>query len=114
MAEKLSDGGRMGKVVKTYLMLVIAAARRETVTYGAVGDAIGVANQAVGNTLLVPIWKFCEINDYPDLTNIVVRTDTGEPSGGRANYPERERVYRHDWTDYAPPTVEELESMTTR
>ncbi|MCY3692804.1 MAG: hypothetical protein OXI54_16380 [Chloroflexota bacterium] len=111
MAERLVDSGPMGKVVKTYLILIAAAARRETVTYGAVGNATEVHNLSVGKRLLDPVWRFCEMKGHPDLTTIVVNADTGEPGEGRANYRERENVYNYSWTDYAPPTIEELEAM---
>ena len=100
----------MGKVVKTYLMLIGAAARRETVLYGVVGDATGVIARSVGRDLLDPVWRFCEMKGHPDLTTIVVRAGIGEPAEGRSDYREREKVYNYSWTDYAPPTVEELET----
>lgn len=111
MAERLLDSGPMGKVVKTYLMLIGAAARRETVLFGTVGNATGVIARSVGRDLLVPVYRFCDMKGHPDLTTIVVRADTGEPAEGHANYREREKVYNHSWTDYAPPTIEELESI---
>lgn len=113
MAEKLLDSGPMGKVVKAYLMLIGAAARRETVLYGTLGNATGVIARSVGKDLLNPVWRFCEMQGHPDLTTIVVRADIGEPAEGHANYPERERVYNYPWMDYAPPTIEELEATPT-
>ena len=112
MTERLLDKGRMGKVVKTYLMLIAAAARRETVTYRTVGDATGVASINVSRDLLNPLYhRFLKVNHHPDLTTIVVNATTGQPGKGHENYPERERVYLYNWTDYAPPTVAELNAM---
>ena len=104
----------MGKVVKTYLILVGMATRRETTRYGYIAEETGVATQAVGGLCLDPIYQFCQENNFPDLTAIVVRRDTGEPGEGYLNretlYRDRERVYDFPWMDYAPPTIEGLES----
>ena len=113
MAEKLLDSGPMGKAVKTYLILVGMATRRETINYGYIARQTGVANQDVGKRCLNPVYQFCQKRNFPDLTTIVVKLDTGEPEEGHMNretfYRERERVYSFAWMDYAPPTVEELQ-----
>ena len=114
MVEKLLDSGQMGKAVKTYLILVGMATRRETTHYGYIAGETVVANQAVGGLCLDPLYQFCQERNFPDLTTIVVRLDTGEPGEGHMNretfYRERERVYSFAWMDYAPPTVDELQS----
>ena len=117
MAEKLLDRGPMGKAVKTYLILIGMATRRETINYGCIASETGVgANQQVGKLCLDPVYQFCQERNFPDLTTIVVRLDTGEPGKGHENretfYRERERVYSFAWMDYAPPTVEELHGQT--
>ena len=113
MTEKLLDSGPMGKAVKTYLILVGMATRRETTHYGYIAGETGVANQQVGGLCLDPVYQFCQERNFPDLTAIVVRLETGEPGKGHVNretfYRERERVYSFAWMDYAPPTVEELQ-----
>ena len=111
MAEKLLDSGPMGKIVKTYLILIAVAGRGETITYGAVGDATGVAAINVARDLLNPLYKYLQMNQHPDLTTIVVNARAGRPGEGQQNFHERGTVYCYNWTDYAPPTVAELEAM---
>lgn len=113
MPEKLLDSGPMGKVVKTYLILVGIATRRQTTRYGDIAGETGVAPQAVGALCLNPVYQFCLENGFPDLTAIVVRGDTGAPGEGHVgenHYRERERVYDFPWMDYPSPTIEKLES----
>ena len=45
MAEKLLDSGPMGKVVKTYLILVDKATKRQTIRFGDLAKEIGVVPQ---------------------------------------------------------------------
>ena len=117
MAEKLLDSGPKGKVVKTYLILVGMATRRQTTRYGYLADETGVATRAVGGLCLDPIYQFCQENGFPDLTCIVVRQDTGEPGyshvGMESLYRNRERVYDFPWLDFAPPTMSQLEAMAS-
>ena len=117
MAEKLLGSSSSGKVVKTYLILVGMAMRRETTQYGLIAKETGVASQAVGGLCLDPINRYCQANNFPYLTSIVVSKDTGEPGvnypGARASlYRDREKVYEFPWLDYAPPTIEESDSLS--
>ena len=110
MAEKLLDSGPMGKVVKTYLILVDKATKRQTIRFGDLAKEIGVVPPGVGVPLTVLYDRFLKRNDFPDLTAIVVRVN-GEPVEGKfLGYPEREKVYDFPWMDYAPPTIAELEA----
>lgn len=111
MAERLLDSGPMGKVVKTYLILIGLAARRQTIRYGDLAGELGVAPPGVGVPLTDLYDGFLKRNCFPDLTGIVVNKETGETAGGRfLGYPEREKVYDFPWLDYAPPTIAELEA----
>ena len=113
MADKLLESGRMGRAVKTYLMLIGMATRRETTTYSHIASQTGnIASQAVGGLCLDPIAVYCRTNGFPSLTSIVVNKNTGEPGGSYVSvhsvYRDREAVYDFDWLDYAPPTIEDL------
>ena len=112
MPVTLLDSGPMGKVVKTYLILIGMATQGRTIFYEDIGKATGVAARAVGGLCLDPISLYCEENDLPSLTSIVVRMDTGEP--GDRYVPretpalDREEVYAFPWLDYAPPTIKDF------
>lgn len=111
MAERLLDSGRMGKVVKTYLILVGMATRRQTIRYEDLANEIEDVPPGVGRYLTDLYYRFLKKNSFPDLTAIVVSKVTGEPAEGHFfGYREREKVYDFPWMDYAPPTISELEA----
>jgi hypothetical protein len=106
------DATRPGRALQVWLILIGNAARREINTYGNIGELIGVPAIAVGQ-FLNPIYGFCEQNELPRLTTLVVRQNTGEPGDG---YPgprntisaDREQVYQYDWFGIFPPTLDQL------
>ena len=111
MAEKLLDNRPMGKVVKTYLILIGLATRRQTIRSGDLANEVGVVPPGIGACLDPLYYRFLKKNGFPDLTSIVVNKEKGEPAEGHfLGYPEREKVYDFPWMDYAPPTIEELET----
>ena len=110
MTRRLLDRGPNGKVVKTYLIFIGMAAKRETTTYGTIAAALGMSvAREVGRQCLDPISEFCKANGFPNLSALVVNAGTGEPGDAYLDriglYREREAVYAFDWTGYAPPTV---------
>ena len=117
MAETLLDSDPLGKVVKTYLILVGMATRRQTIPYNYIAQETRVAARAVGGLCLDPISLYCQANNFPNLTSIVVNKETGEPGNSyvprETLYRDRERVYDFPWLDYAPPTFQELRSLKT-
>ena len=116
MAEKLIDRGEEGKALKTYLILIGVAANRGTIRYKAIVDALGFSSTTPGyraaEYLRRIYYGFTVKNGLPDLTTIVVNAENGEPGGDQVHgpdlYRERERVYDLNWTDWMPPTLEEL------
>lgn len=116
-AGKLIDRGEEGKALKTYLMLIGVAANRGTIRYKAIVDALGFPSTTPGHRAAEYLRRiyhgFTVKHGLPDLTTIVV-AETGEPGGDHVHgpdlYRERERVYGLDWTDWTPPTLEELQT----
>ena len=108
------DSSDQHRALKTYLILIGHATRRETTTYGDLAAKLGdnVQPISVGN-YLDPISRYCERNNLPRLTVLAVGKDSGVPSDG---YPgpresideDRERVYRYNWYNLIPPTIAEL------
>ena len=97
--------------MKTYLILIGHAARRETTTYGDLASKLGanVPPMFVG-AISIPSPGTAE---PVRLTVLAVGQDSGVPGDG---YPgpresinaDRERVYQYDWYDLIPPTIVEL------
>jgi hypothetical protein len=60
-----------------------------------------------------PIVFWCQQNNLPPLTSLVVREDTGLPGEGlisSQDFPaDQQKVFKFDWFAIFPPTVEELE-----
>ena len=110
--EKDLSSSSWGKTLKTYLILVGCAARRETITYGMTAERIKVAEIGM-NVYLNRIHRYCEKNGLPLLTVLAVSVVTGEVGNGYPGpreliYRDRERVYEFDWLEISPPTLEEL------
>ena len=105
--EQLNGPG--GRLVRTYLILIGKATRRETATYREIAEANAVAMPGVGGLCLDPVADWCKARRFPDLTVLVVSEETGQPAEDHVSptlYRVREGVYRWPWTDYAPPTVD--------
>ena len=64
-----------------------------------------------GRSVLGYLWHWCDANDLPFITSVVVDQGTGQPGEGIGlKDPEAELrwVYEIDWHDIMPPTVDEL------
>lgn len=105
-----------GRTLKAYLVLVGHAARRETITYGALRRKLKETPPNLTNHLRL-IFDYCERNRLPRLVTLVVSGMSGEPSydypGPRDSiYVDREEVYAYDWLELVPPTINELAART--
>ena len=102
------------RAVQAWQILVGKAMNRQTVTYLGLSrlmyqkDAPGVLDKILGH-----VAYYCNANDLPPLTSIVVGKGRGTPG---SDIPvdlskidaERESVYEHDWYDVYPPSKDEL------
>ena len=113
MASYFSDDPTgWARTLKAYLILVGHATRRETTTYGVLGEQIDEIPLNVSNHLR-PLFNYCENNSLPRLVVLVVSGTSGEPGDG---YPgpresinvDREAAYNYDWLELVPPSVDEL------
>jgi alkylated DNA nucleotide flippase Atl1 len=88
-------------------LLVCAARERKSYTYGQIAEILGFGGAGVMAPLLGPIMWFCEDNEYPPLTVLVVNQDTGLPGEGLSTIEEvnedRENVFNFDWFSLEPP-----------
>ena len=115
------DSTHPARAQQAYLILIAAAARRETLRYGQLAEMMhfgvhdGVGRGSVLNKGLGCIIHWCSKNGLPRLTTLVVEKATGVPSGGIDPFvkPEdvpamQEKVFDEDWYSLLPPSVEEL------
>jgi hypothetical protein len=97
------------RAAQIWPLLVLCAARRETLTYDLLGKLIGVPAQGLGN-LLEPIQSYCVLEGLDPLTSLVVNRTTGVPGEGFVGADDVPRaqadVYARDWLQVNPPSAE--------
>lgn len=104
---------------RVWPILVAAAKRRDTMTYGEVNDRLGMGGALPIRNALWPIQDLCIENRWPLLTSIVVRKDTGRPGVGCVAfesdlakvYPQ---VFAFDWQNIPRPFSAEFRERLER
>lgn len=110
------DSHRHTRALQIWLILIAKAHNRQTITYDELAKLQGYnkGGQFLSQQL-DPIKIFCERNELPPLTAIVVNKNSGLPGSGlpleNANS-EREAVFRFNWFTIFPPAFEELKAIT--
>jgi hypothetical protein len=100
--------------LRAYLSLIGMAARRETATYAQIDYKMKRGGAEWSAASLVHLMRWCDKNDLPALTALIVDQSTGLPAAGLAavdadKLPAAQQdVFRHDWFRHLPPTIEEL------
>src|ERR1043165_2279256 len=93
------------RAVQAWLILVSRAMNRQTLTYEGLSELMyGHKAQGVLNRILGHIAFYCDEEDLPPLTSIVVGKIRGAPGNAipislEQIDSERERVYKTDWFD---------------
>ena len=99
------------RAIQMWHMLIAAARNRQTLTYGIVSEATGVFPAALGE-ILSYLMRYCDREQLPPLTVLVVQTSTGKPGDGLLTSTDhdgdRERVFNLNWYRLLPPTVNDL------
>jgi alkylated DNA nucleotide flippase Atl1 len=98
---------RQQRASQIWSLLICAARERKSYTYGDIAKILGYGGAGVLAQTLGLIMEFCENNDLPPLTVLVVNQDTGLPGEGLTTLEElnqdRESVFRYDWFSLEPP-----------
>lgn len=97
---------------KIWPRLVVLAERRSTITYQDLGAPLGITGQALQNfdRILTPIKRYCEQNDLPQLSALVVRKDSGLPgTGAEADETDIDAVFAYNWRGRSPMIPSEAE-----
>jgi hypothetical protein len=101
------------RALQIWHILVGMAFHRQTLTYGRLATIIGYNGAGVLDRQLGHIMYFCEQNELPPLTALVINEQSGVPGGGlilRGNAEtERDRVFDDvSWYRLRPPSENEL------
>jgi HNH endonuclease len=103
MADQFELAGRVWPV------LVRAAQKRRTLTYGEVAPLIGLGLPIPVRHALHPIYLLCPEKGWPHLTGLVVNADTGRPGPGFEAWKDEDlekrwaEVFDYDWGQLPPP-----------
>ena len=109
------DSTVYNRALQIWLVLIGMAHNRQTTTYGALARTLGYTSRGAQfmTQLLDPVMRYCQDNNLPPPTVLVVNRETGKPGSGLSTLEgidkDRERVFNHDWFRIYPPTLEEFE-----
>ncbi len=102
---------RSQRAMQIWSLLICAARERKSYTYGHLADILGMNGAGVFSQTLGKIMDYCEDNNYPPLTVLVVNKKTGLHGKGlttveyKKENSDRERVFQFDWFQVKPPTT---------
>ena len=103
---------RSERALQVWQILISAAANRQTLTYQMVAEALEFEGAGVLAQILGCLRRYCETENLPPLTCLVVNKKTGEPGHGLTTIEnltkDREAVYNLNWFARLPPKLEEL------
>jgi hypothetical protein len=108
------DASEPSTALRLYLILACCAARGETVTYDDLAQRACSVGKQLLNSPLDAVAAWCQENELPALTSLVVESMTGSPAPGFKAVPkervmaEQDKVRAYDWYSIFPPTIEEL------
>ena len=108
-----------GRAVQAWQILISAAMNRQTHTYKSLSKFM-FQHQATGVLagILGHIAFYCNENELPPLTVLVVNSETGLPGEeipvSKDLNSLRETVYNFDWYNIYPPTEQELKDVNNR
>ncbi len=99
---------------QAWQVLIGAAHNRQTLTYDAIGELVGVPRHGLGNYLNL-VAAYCRRHGLPPLTVLAVGTHAGRPSEGYVSpsgdeAADREKVYGQNWYGLQPPQVSDFEA----
>ena len=119
MVQKFDDKrSRPYRALQVWQILISKAANRQIATYEELEEALGYKGAGVFAQTLGHIMYYCDQNDLPPLTALVVKKYKGIPGTGLTTPKDldvqREEVFRYKWFRDIPPTPEELKNAYDR
>lgn len=106
-----SDPTRPERALQVWIILISCAYNRQTLTYSDLAERIGYQDLRPVGQVLDYVWVYCQQNDLPPLTGLVVSKNTGLPGGGMGDYTlaDQEIVFTYNWYNIVPPSPDEFE-----
>jgi hypothetical protein len=107
------------RALQAWIYLIAKASNRQLVTYKELCKLMGYQNAKPLGWILGCIMFYCEQNDLPPLTIIVVN-EKGVPGSGftSVNWEEyhqaREEVFSYPWYKLVPPLIEDFKEARER
>ena len=101
------------RALQIWQILISRASSYSIITYGKLAKILGYGGAGVFPAILGHILYYCQKNELPPLTSLVVKKETGLPGEGfgmRAEQipPKQMEVFNYNWFGLVPPTIEEL------
>lgn len=104
---------RAERAMQVWQVLISAAQNRQTLTYKMLANHLEFEGAGVFAHILGRVMVFCETNDLPPLTCLVVNQTTGLPGAGLTTIEDlpkdRESVYNHNWFSMFPVQISDFE-----
>lgn len=104
---------RSERAMQVWQILISAADSRQSLTYGHLAKHLEFEGAGVFAQILGCVMRYCDANELPPLTCLVVNQETGLPGQGLTtveNLPhDRESVYKHNWYAMQPVQVVDFE-----
>jgi hypothetical protein len=108
---------REDRAQQLWSVLALAATHRQILTYDIVARLTGVVRPGIGDVLR-PIQQYCEENELPALTSIVVSEEDGLPGVGfiaAADVPAAQmKVFKENWLEKSAPSAEQFADAYSR
>lgn len=105
---------RYQRASQIWSVLINAAKDRKIYNCGEIANILGFGGAGVMAPILGCIMWFCDENDLPALTILVVNKETGLPGDGLTTIEDvnkdREAVFRYDWFSIEPPQNSDFEN----
>ena len=96
------------RAVQIWSILVLSAQNRQTITYETLAKISGIPQQGLGQLLFL-IQYYCDQNQLPPLTVLVVKKKTGLPGSGlsHVDFPSAlQSVFSEKWLSAKCPKPE--------
>jgi hypothetical protein len=101
------------RALQIWQILISKASSHSIITYGELAEILKYEGAGVFADILGHILYYCQKNELPPLTSIVVKKETGLPGEGFGMRPDQippkhMEVFNLNWFRIVPPTVDEL------
>lgn len=100
---------RSERAMQVWMILLCAAHERKCFTYREVANFLGFQGAGVLSQILDRIMRYCDDNDLPPLTSLVIRQDTLEPGDGLTTVTnlsrDQQSVFNKDWFSLYPVQI---------